>query len=291
MRKNSTARQLKTESSYAKQQRRRAERIIQATGCYSTAFRNEVQEALDRLPHKLPVLFREAKRMDQRLESAGRSIRATLRKAGLPIGEPPKPLSRSPKNVVLREAEEIESVLIQYETGKLNREMADRAELIGDILFDIGNEAGVNATHPQLVRAYYLAIHDALPSLKSRWNYEAAQTAFEQIRDLMNGCSQARFEQIDMIYHGNNEESMKAREQQAGIYEEALQARNEIEAEQRESQKSPTLTDLRNKLARLERVPENEAIAFQLESEIYRLEQEATLNEWPDVIGVKGGAL
>lgn len=44
------------------------------------------------------------------------------------------------------------------------------------------------------------------------------------------------------------------------------------------------LHDLRERLAKLERVPENEAISFQLQTEIYRLEHETTIDEWPDVI-------
>ncbi len=49
---------------------------------------------------------------------------------------------------------------------------------------------------------------------------------------------------------------------------------------------SAELIALKEKLTKLESLPENEAIAFQLESEIYRLEGEAArANEWPDVIG------
>lgn len=294
--RNSAAKQTKGESSYTKQQRRRAENIIKATGVYSAAFRNEVQQALDHLPHKLPVLFREAERIDQRLESAGRSIRATLRKDGFPVGEPSKPLSRSPKNVTRREAEEIESVLIQYETGKLNEEMADRAELIGNVLFDIGNEAGVNATHPQLVKAYYLALSDALPFVERR-TYERLQQAFAHVRDLMNGCSKARYEEIDAIYNPDHEAQRaayfeeKARTGNAKlgdeVYAEAEQARAEIEAEAT-TPENDGIVALSEKLARLEDLPENEAVAFRLESRIYRLEHKTDDDEWPDVIG--GGA-
>ena len=100
MKKDSTGQKPKPESSYTKRQRRRAERIIQATGCYSAAFRIEVQQALDKLPHKLPVLFREAEIIDARLESAGRSVRAEYRKAGIPLGEPSRPQARLPKTHV-----------------------------------------------------------------------------------------------------------------------------------------------------------------------------------------------
>lgn len=57
---------------------------------------------------------------------------------------------------------------------------------------------------------------------------------------------------------------------------------------QPEAQESAELVDLRARLARLERLPENEGVAFQLESEIYKLENAAPAlgsEEWPDVIG------
>lgn len=49
-------------------------------------------------------------------------------------------------------------------------------------------------------------------------------------------------------------------------------------------EKSP-LKALREQLEALEFVPENESCRLQLESQIYRLEQEGTRDEWPDVIG------
>jgi hypothetical protein len=45
---------------------------------------------------------------------------------------------------------------------------------------------------------------------------------------------------------------------------------------------------LEDALARLERLPENEAERFELESEIYKIEHKgkgAIADEWPDVIG------
>ena len=50
------------------------------------------------------------------------------------------------------------------------------------------------------------------------------------------------------------------------------------------------IASLQAKLTRLERLPENEAVRFQLESEIYRLEREANADEWPELIGEKGGS-
>ena len=283
MEKNNKTRST-NETSYAKRRRRRAEKIIAATGVYSTAFRNEVQQALDNnLPHKLPLLFLEANEIDRQRKSLDEVIRAKMREAGLPIPATSnikvQPRPRPRKNVVVREAEQIESLFIEHENDRLDKAMAERAELISSILFEAGNEAHVSATHPQIVKAYVLAIWEALPWLGSRHDYEAVQTAFEQVRDLMNGCSQARFEEIDAIYNGDY-----ARKERAGACGEAGQA--DTETGHPESQESIALTDLATKLAKLERLPENEAVRFQLESEIYQLERESVAEkEWPDVFG------
>ena len=45
---------------------------------------------------------------------------------------------------------------------------------------------------------------------------------------------------------------------------------------------------LRSRLEQLEYLPENEAVRFQLETQIYQLEQEQNRNEWPEVIGGEG---
>jgi acyl-CoA reductase-like NAD-dependent aldehyde dehydrogenase len=62
--KNSTAKQPTGESTYAKRQCRRAERIILASGIYDDAFRHSVQKALEQnkqgQPSNLPNLIKEA---------------------------------------------------------------------------------------------------------------------------------------------------------------------------------------------------------------------------------------
>lgn len=50
----------------------------------------------------------------------------------------------------------------------------------------------------------------------------------------------------------------------------------------RESQREDAAMDLQAQLEKLERVPENEAERFRIETEIYRLEQAS--EEWPEVI-------
>jgi len=57
----------------------------------------------------------------------------------------------------------------------------------------------------------------------------------------------------------------------------------------RSPKKDPRIAELRDKLSRLECLPENEAVAFQLETQICKLERASTTEEWPDVIGTEGG--
>ena len=261
-------------TAYAKRQRRKAEAIIKATGCYSAAFRAEVQQALDTAAWKLPVLFQEADRIQERLASAGRSIRAEYRKAGIPLRDASTPMKRSPKRTVERLADEIESLMVESENGHLDENWADRAELISDILYDLSNTTEIYSTHPDLVRAYVLATWDKLLSLESRHDYETVQRSFDAIRDLMSGCSEARFEEIDRKW---NKQVYKEKER-----------RNEQTTKDIQAESAPELVSARAKLAELENLPENEAVRFQLESEIHRLERETkSADEWPEVIRVQ----
>lgn len=60
----------------------------------------------------------------------------------------------------------------------------------------------------------------------------------------------------------------------------------EVAPERVPMETDPEIISLREKLANLERLPENEAVLFNLESEIYRLECETvSADEWPDLIG------
>lgn len=48
------------------------------------------------------------------------------------------------------------------------------------------------------------------------------------------------------------------------------------------------LEQLRRRLDRVEPLPENEAVRFQLETEIYRLEYAQPEDEWPEFVGEEG---
>ena len=116
------------------------------------------------------------------------------------------------------------------------------------------------------------------------------QKGLDQVRDLMNGCSEARYEEIDTMYNGDYEESMAARRKEFPDWEMNPPKSRSDRTTKNESVEceDPAVSNLRSKLKDLERLPENEAVAFQLETEIYKLEREADVaaDEWPDEISV-----
>lgn len=301
-----TIKEPKTESAYTKRQRRKALAIFKADGAYSAAFRNEVKDALDTAPFKLAVLFREAERMDARRETAGRSLHAEMRRNGIPIRtSPDRAIARSPRKHLARDAEMIEALFQQEADGKLGEEWSGRASLISDILFELSNNVGIDTTHPALVKAYMLAI-------SAKWgdisDVHEAVRMLTQIRDLMNGCTQARLEEIDAEYQPEVygfESGSEAREyydsrctyerqQEIDALREARKAAAVVESKTESTfhidappDISAEIETARAQLAALEYVPENEGVRMDLETRIYSLgRQVATVTEWPDVIGV-----
>src|SRR5438874_1007239 len=70
-----------TRKKVSDQRRRRAERIIQATGAFPARLRREVQDALTNRPEELSHLFAEADRMERRAREFGRELHAFAAKA------------------------------------------------------------------------------------------------------------------------------------------------------------------------------------------------------------------
>ena len=75
----------RTESAHTKRQRRRAERIILATGVHSPSFRKAVENALEQFTKgdgtTLRQLFREADEIDRQREEIGKAIRARMQQS------------------------------------------------------------------------------------------------------------------------------------------------------------------------------------------------------------------
>lgn len=181
---------------------------------------------------------------------------------------------RNLKNAVL--AKEIETLVEHSEAEELDDYSDTVAGLVCDILYDYGNETRVFATHPKLIRLYVITMLEVLPRLDEH-SRKSVERGFRHIRELMAGCSKARLEEIDSIHNPAHatEETENTSPNLVPIGTNPQGATSTM---------VDTVDNLREKLAALELVPENEAIALQLESEIYRLERETDHNEWPDVI-------
>lgn len=136
----------------------------------------------------------------------------------------------------------------------------DVLDLVRTILNDLQNEVGVFSSDRRVVRAFLLATLNELkkPAVATApWrSRERVNEMLGHLTEILNGCSDMRLAEIDRRY--NPEEPIE----------------------------NATIHGLREKLEMLERLPENEAVALQLESEIARLERENEIvTEWPDVIG------
>ncbi len=163
----------------------------------------------------------------------------------------------------------IESLAEHEEAEELNKNAESASRLVRQILFDYGNETEVFATHPKLIRLYVLTMLEALPTIESEYHRRNIEEGFAHIRELLAGCSKKRFDEID-DKHNPDVEAHRT------VFSDELRRQAVVEAK---------LQTLREQLTNLERLPENEAIALQLETAIYHLEHE---DEWPDVIAEGG---
>ena len=197
---------------------------------------------------------------------------------------------RLTKQAVARIAREVESLITSYENDRLSERDAERAQLISDILFDVGNESQVNATHPRLIKEYMLTLRDGLPALGSHERREV-ETALQHVHELVTtGCSKTRRQHIEDFHdHADHEASRVARDAEWGVPERHDPPATQPAQTTAQLDNSEAIAKLQRQLSGLENVPENEAVAFRLESQIYKLEREAeSAEQWPDVIGDDG---
>ncbi|CAN5460827.1 hypothetical protein BH20ACI3_BH20ACI3_41950 [soil metagenome] len=283
MKKNSTGPDPKPESLYAIRKRRRAERmaerIVLATAVYDQTFRDKVQDALDNDQSLLPALLKEADAIDKRREEFGKQYDAAVKNA----------LERMQE--VDDKASQIEALLANPKTGKQVR-YALRA-----VLIELSNESGVSVDEATVAGNFYKAAAAADPSevignairplsferclrhidaLLNKPDYNTAR----EIGNYWDNPGHLRIDELTDPFP--NDESVPTR----------TKHRTRPGKSRRKTQDEggggvnadPELERLRQKLMRLELLPENEAVAFKLESEIYKLEREAD-DEWPDEIG------
>lgn len=144
---------------------------------------------------------------------------------------------------------------------------ADRTELL-DCFLAFVESGGVALFHPKLRRMAYLL---ALEALREAGTHGGQTNAGVQLlcnhhRDLIRA--------VERVVKG-------------GTFAEGRAA---SPATQKSDARGRKIAELRDELRHVERLPENEAARFEIESEIYRLEREGDAGEWPELIAVGGKA-
>lgn len=204
---------------------------------------------------------------------------------------PKTPRKRTCKRHKVKMAEAVEQMLLSSERyrSKLDDKGQARAALIRQILFDMQNYSQVHCSDRRLVKAYILACYEDQWGLDPG-DYDSVQESFKDIKDLLDGyvtdpslsnsfktdaCTEERFEEIDRRYNAHLRDP-ELQAQEKSILEK-LEHKWQLE-------NASELEKLRDKLERIERLPENEAELFRLRTEIYNLENGQEEEEWPDLV-------
>jgi hypothetical protein len=159
------------------------------------------------------------------------------------------------------------------------------AELLAHLLHD-------SPQRDALARTVYLACKKAWKASRSETSY----VTMHDLRDLSTVAYHAALiNAIQKIYDPAGYKIEIAREKNRVKEGYRVERRlrlgrvskktKEISLPEPEPQDNLRIEELRARLQNLETLPENEAVRFQLETEIYRLEQEQKRDEWPEVIG------
>ena len=280
-----------TESRRAKSDRRRALKIIRATRVYNEEFCAMVQDALDNDPSRLPRLFAAADEMDKGREEIDQYFKELMRRPhGIPNAACIRELLADHQEYIAQRGFEMARFLENPDAD------GTRWEALASALVELSNETGIYYFHPGVVECFFRqAVITAMEKGTGGKPDQRTQRILNEIQALLNDATpKPVIEEIASLYNGESV-SPRSAEYLATIEptdspyrpiktrNKPAKTRNRSDGE---TQSDPEVERLRDKLTKLERLPENEATAFQLESEIYKLEREASnANEWPDVIG------
>ncbi len=159
-----------------------------------------------------------------------------------------------------------------------------RKYAIKSLLIELSNFSDINLDEPGIAGTFYIM---AVSRLKGSQD-KAAQRCLRHLDILLNNPNRRTMKAI-MEYWDNDGRVSPVDPFPADDDRPSNSPKDDTETGDGWGggpESDPELENMRQRLMRLERLPENEAIALQLESEIYKLErQNANTDEWPDVIG------
>lgn len=282
MKKNSTAKPHGSESPYRKRQEKLAGRIILATGVYDDAFRRLVQDALEQYkqgqPSDLPRLIKEADEIFRQHQEFTKALFARMN-SGL-----------QEEQAIKAKANKIEALVSgpPVTSAQISRDRSAFLKYaIRSLLFELSAESSIGIDSSGLAGTFYTIaaseLKDSATETEQRYlrhiDVLLNDPDHKSVKAIMKYWDNGKMNAIDPFPAHNSDHSPSEKPD----VRPSRKAKS-LKPTTAEQANDPALITLREKLAKLELVPENEAIGFQLESGIYKLEREAN-DEWPDVIG------
>jgi hypothetical protein len=286
MKKHSTGQKPKSESTYAKRQCRRAEKIILASGVYNALFCRSVQGALEQYkkgqPSALPRLIKEADEMyRQRLEfnkelharmnadlQERQAIRAKAKKVEALVSGPP---------ITSAQLRRSRSAFLKY--------------AVQSLLFELSTESSIGIDGPGIAGIFYMLAASELKDSAS----ETEQRYLRHLDVLLNDPDHKSVKAIMKYWDNGKMDAVILFPLTLKMTRPARSLKGARHVRQsRVSRRPTTRRTLQTLLTCMKDSPSSNtcpktAVRFKLESDIYRLEQEAVADEWPDVIGATGG--
>ena len=307
MKKNGTVQKPKSDSTYAKRQCRRAERIIAAYGMYDDAFRDSVQNALEQYkkgqPSNLPNLIKEADEIHRQHMELSNAIHAQMEKeAEAQIQKAMKAVSENPKKKTRRPRRNYETVHVLTALEITEENSAEAQRIKQALLLWSGLMLEIS---PGFMGRLYEAVANDWCTHVRGVIYEIGGPDFENTDERDRTFVTLNSVVLEALrsasgkergYPVSTEELGRESSQRAAVLRScadlfrrlAKSAENSLSGEAKPlalGQNSlPDLISLHEKLDKLERLPENEAQYFRLLTEIHNLENEVDNDEWPDVI-------
>lgn len=181
-------------------------------------------------------------------------------------------------------------------------------DAITDALFEFAACVRVSLASPAIVRAAFLEMRRAVGELNEQQGhysydtYRAVHWLFRALDAVKEGATLAEYDgqsnDLAALFgtpgHADLNEAGEETNVRYPKTGEQIRLERELGLEPTPGRRTPTdanadsqLRELRERLSRLEFLPENEACRFQLLAEIHRLEQQTSdeAEEWPEVIG------
>jgi hypothetical protein len=189
-----------------------------------------------------------------------------------------KPTARKIRKTGYQRLIDEEEDLIAKQLAPQKKGCEQTQAALTSLLIELSNVTGVDILDEQIVRIFFQRAAKVAEKTYDPKDRHAMFNVLTDISRLLGTTSTEVFSTETLAFVN--------RHSRFPHYGEPLDL-DESESVIDDAEANTLIDGIRGKLDRLERLPENEAERFRLETEIYGLENES--DEWPDVIGAEAG--